>query len=337
MPGMPGRKPNGHGGGIANTDDGGCLRKEKTMKKEMLLLAMALILGIAFYPQEGRTQMGRGMMGGGWDNPYSGQSAGPGHSFGVGPGMLGGWVTVPEKLPKPKSTEWIQKLQEVLNLEKQSYDQYTIDEEKYNIAMPYMMVIPQESEHIYLIERLFAAYGLKSDGKLEPVVETRSLKEALELCVRLEQELLPRYTWLVQKAEDRDSARVLNQILLQSRMHLAMFQHTLGMGGQSMGPGMMGRGYGMGPGMRGPGMDPGMMGPGYTFGPEYPQLKTPLDEKDVKTIVENYLRTTRNPNLKLGKITEQGNSFQAEILTQEGSLVDKLLVDRDTGRMRSIY
>ncbi len=122
-------------------------------------------------------------------------------------------------------------------------------------------------------------------------------------------------------------------------------------GGYGMGPGMMGPGggYGMGPGMMGPhtrgrgGMGPGMMGPGYgpQYGPQYPpqyqQPQKPMEEKDAKTILENYLASMRNPNLKLGKIKEQGNYFEAEILTKEGSLVDKIVVDKFTGWMRSIY
>jgi hypothetical protein len=129
-----------------------------------------------------------------------------------------------------------------------------------------------------------------------------------------------------------------------------------------MGPGMMYRGYGMGPGMMGPGygtgpgygmspgmmhrgwgMGPGMMGPGYgprygqPYGPRYQQPQEPLTEKDAKGMVENYLRSTRNPNLKLGKIEDKGPYFEAEILTKEGSLADKIAVDKNTGWMRSIY
>lgn len=109
-------------------------------------------------------------------------------------------------------------------------------------------------------------------------------------------------------------------------------------GGYGMGPGMMGRGYGMGPGMMGPGygMGPGMMGPGYgpQYGPQYGSQK-PLEQKDVKAMLENYLQSTRNPNLKLGKITEKGQNFEAEIVTKDNSLVDKILVDKNTGWMRS--
>jgi hypothetical protein len=122
--------------------------------------------------------------------------------------------------------------------------------------------------------------------------------------------------------------------------------------GYGMGPGMMGRGYGMMG--RGYGMGSGMMmGRGYGMGPGYGQgqgsmetapeqgeigptsgrLETPLKEDGARTTVENYLQSTRNPNLKLGKITEQGNAFEAEIVTKDGSLVDKLLIEKSTGWM----
>ena len=110
-------------------------------------------------------------------------------------------------------------------------------------------------------------------------------------------------------------------------------------GGYGMGPGMMGPGYGMGPGMMGPGYGygPGMRGPRYGYGPQYQPPQKPLEEKDARGMVENYLRSTRNPNLKLGKIEDKGPYFEAEILTKEGSLADKIAVDRNTGWMRSIY
>lgn len=130
-------------------------------------------------------------------------------------------------------------------------------------------------------------------------------------------------------------------------------------GGYGMGPGMMGPGYGMGPGMMGPGygigpgmmgrgmgpgmMGPGMMGPGYggqygpQYRPQYQQPQKPMEEKDARAILENYLTSMRNPNLKLGKIMEKDYYFEAEILTKENSLVDKVLVDKFSGWMRSVY
>lgn len=112
-----------------------------------------------------------------------------------------------------------------------------------------------------------------------------------------------------------------------------------------MGSAMRGRGrgpgggyYGMGPGMMGPGYGYGMMGPGYQgYGPQYQGSQEPLKEKDVKAMLENYVQSTRNPNLKVGKITEKDHYFEAEILTKDNALVDKILIDKNTGWMRSIY
>ena len=123
--------------------------------------------------------------------------------------------------------------------------------------------------------------------------------------------------------------------------------------GYGMGPGMMGGqgygyGYGMGPGMMGGrgfgyGMGPGMMGPGYGYGPnqQYPyaqqQPQKPIDKDQAKTMVENYLKSTGNPNLKLGGIKDEGQSFEADVVTKDNSLADKILIDKNTGWMRPAY
>jgi len=116
--------------------------------------------------------------------------------------------------------------------------------------------------------------------------------------------------------------------------------------GYGMGPGMMGGGYG-GYGMMGPGygMGPGMMGPGYgygygpqyEYGQQYRQPSTPLREDQAKQEVENYLSATRDPNLKMGKIEDKGYDYEVNIETKDGSLVNKILVNKDTGWMRSAY
>jgi hypothetical protein len=122
--------------------------------------------------------------------------------------------------------------------------------------------------------------------------------------------------------------------------------------GDGMGSGMMGQGYnsnyGMGPGMMGSGsgMGQGMMGSdngnGSQYGPQYgrqyqqPRQK-PLDRDQAKQEAENYLRSMRNPNLKLGRIQEKSNGYEINIVTKDGSLVNKILVDKNTGGMRSTY
>ena len=104
--------------------------------------------------------------------------------------------------------------------------------------------------------------------------------------------------------------------------------------GQYVGQGMMGGGM-MGRGMMGIGY--GQQQPQQYQQPQYQQPQKPLEEKDAKAILENYLTNMRNPNLKLGKIKDAGNTFEAEIMTKDNSLVDKIVVDKSTGWMRSAY
>jgi hypothetical protein len=125
--------------------------------------------------------------------------------------------------------------------------------------------------------------------------------------------------------------------------YLESMERTSGPGGA---PGTRGYGPGMGPGMgdgmgMGYGMGPGMMGPGYGYGgygPQYQPREKPITEGEAKTMVENYLKSTRNPNLKLGKIKNEEHYFEVDIVTKKTSaLVDKILVDKRTGWMHSIY
>ena len=311
------------------------------MKKNILIVSLALVVAFVLGTAVVQSQPGRGGYGYGM---------GPGYGYGMGPGMMGGdWIDVPAKLPAPKNVEWVQKLREILTLEKESLSQYQTDQEKFNAYMPYMMVIPQEENHIAWIEQLFAAYGLTAEGKVPPVVENKTLTEAYELSVKLESDLLPRYEWLVKKAEDRDTAQVLNTILIQSRWHLVMFDHALRMGGY--GPGMMGGygpGYGRGSGMMGGygpgyGMGPGMMGGYYGYGPgrgygrQFQSTGKSIDAKEAAAMMKDYLKSSRNPNLKLGKIKDTGNAFEAEIVTKKNDLVDRVHIDKATGYIRSAY
>ena len=109
-----------------------------------------------------------------------------------------------------------------------------------------------------------------------------------------------------------------------------------GNSGYGMGGGMMGGGYGMGQGMTGPGYgsEPSRQFPN---GRGQLQPQQPLDKAQARSMVENYLQSTGNPNLKLGKITDDGSSFEANIVTKDNSMVDKILVDKNSGAMRSAY
>jgi hypothetical protein len=76
-----------------------------------------------------------------------------------------------------------------------------------------------------------------------------------------------------------------------------------------------------------------MMGQG--AGTQYQQLQKPVTKSDAESMLQNYV--SRNPNLKVGTVQDEGNSFEANVTTKDGSLVNKLFVDKDTGRIRSEY
>jgi hypothetical protein len=79
-------------------------------------------------------------------------------------------------------------------------------------------------------------------------------------------------------------------------------------------------------------------GPGSQYEPLYEQPQKPLDKEEAKQEVENYLSSIWNPNLKLGGVTDEGSYFEARIVTKKNnSLVDKILVDKNTGSMRWLY
>lgn len=95
-------------------------------------------------------------------------------------------------------------------------------------------------------------------------------------------------------------------------------------------------GYGMNPYG---GMGHGMMQPGYDrpYGAYRGERREPVKEKEARNIVEDMLRRSRNPNLKAGAVEDKEKVFVVDVLTRDGSLVDKIEVDKDTGLMRSAY
>jgi hypothetical protein len=152
-----------------------------------------------------------------------------------GGGMMA--VPIPEELPTPQSRNWLNNLREVLSLERLSLVQYQTDEDKFHVYRPYMMIIPQEANHIEWITALFGAYGLSAAGPTPAIRRSQTITQAYEIAMGLEADLAPRYEWLIDNAEDGNSGQVLNTILYQTRMHYRMFSMALRMGG-GMGPGM---------------------------------------------------------------------------------------------------
>ncbi len=115
-----------------------------------------------------------------------------------------------------------------------------------------------------------------------------------------------------------------------------------GMMGGMMGPGGYGGQHGFGPGM----MGPGMMGPGHGpgfgngagFGPCAQQAAVAGEDvsvDDVTQRMERWLAMQGNDRLKLGKVEEvDEDTITAEIVTVDGSLVQKFTIDRNTGWTR---
>jgi hypothetical protein len=94
----------------------------------------------------------------------------------------------------------------------------------------------------------------------------------------------------------------------------------------------------------------GMMGPGWHNGrgpggvgiypwdiPPYRQFNNPIDRRDARVLVQNYLDSTNNPNLKLGQETDKGTGYEFDIVTKDRSIVDRLLVSKDTAEIHSAY
>ncbi len=114
--------------------------------------------------------------------------------------------------------------------------------------------------------------------------------------------------------------------------------------GYGMGPGMMGQGqgYGMGPGMMGQGMGPGMMGQGQqAYGPgNCPFAATQGAEVTVDSVtkfLEARIAHWGGDRLKVGKVeAADDKTITGEIVTKDGSLVQKFAFDKQTGWPRRV-
>ena len=89
----------------------------------------------------------------------------------------------------------------------------------------------------------------------------------------------------------------------------------------------------MGPGMMGPGM---MGGPGHHGWGNY-QFPTNPSVGDVKAYLERWVAAMGNPRLKVGTVKERdANTIVGEIVTLDGSLVQRYEVDRQSGVYRPV-
>ena len=62
-----------------------------------------------------------------------------------------------------------------------------------------------------------------------------------------------------------------------------------------------------------------------------PNLEEPVTMDQARYLVTNYIYLLGIPDLKPGKIIEKDNEFDAEIITKDGSSLDMLIIDKQTG------
>jgi hypothetical protein len=83
------------------------------------------------------------------------------------------------------------------------------------------------------------------------------------------------------------------------------------------------------------GMPYGHFCPGRGRGP-YGASRPVRTLEEAKQVVDAYF-SSLGEGIGTGKIEERRLFFEVEILNKEGSLIDKAIVDKRTGRIRSIY
>lgn len=62
----------------------------------------------------------------------------------------------------------------------------------------------------------------------------------------------------------------------------------------------------------------------------------PVDKNQAAQLLNNYVTRTGNANLKAGEVLEKGDVFEATVVTKDGSLVERLEIDKKTGMFRRI-
>ncbi len=70
-------------------------------------------------------------------------------------------------------------------------------------------------------------------------------------------------------------------------------------------------------------------------GPPVAKPGQSLTPDQAKALVEQYF--SGNPNLKAGKVAEKDGVYEVEVVTKDGSLVDKIQVNKQTGWFCSAY
>ncbi len=73
------------------------------------------------------------------------------------------------------------------------------------------------------------------------------------------------------------------------------------------------------------------------FENKLPKLEEPVTMDQARYLVDNYMYLSGIPDLKPGKIIEKDNEFDVEIITKDGSYLGMLVIDKQTGVIKSPF
>jgi hypothetical protein len=73
------------------------------------------------------------------------------------------------------------------------------------------------------------------------------------------------------------------------------------------------------------------------FEKKSPKQKEPVTMDQARSLVDDYIYFLETPDLKCGKIIEKDNEFDAEIFTKDGSFLGMLIIDKQTGLIKSSF
>lgn len=67
---------------------------------------------------------------------------------------------------------------------------------------------------------------------------------------------------------------------------------------------------------------------------KFPKPEDQVTIDQAQSLVDDYIILLGIPSLKSGKIVDRGNEFEAEILTSDESLFDKIMIDKQSGEIK---
>lgn len=67
---------------------------------------------------------------------------------------------------------------------------------------------------------------------------------------------------------------------------------------------------------------------------KYGERRDVVTESEAQTIMKEYFP---NNDYKVGKIKKKNLYFEADIIDKKGNVIDRVIIDKRTGRIRSVY